>query len=161
VADGFVIRLDDGETFRARRVVLAVGITHFEYVPENLSQLTPDYLSHSSRHSDLGRFRGRRVIVLGGGSSAMDAAGLLHDAGANVQMVCRRPELKFPPRPTGKPRSLWQQLRHPPSGLGNGIRRRFLSNSPSAFIICQNACGSIPSLARWAPRVGGFRKIWS
>ncbi len=28
--DGFRLRLDDGETIQARKVVLAVGITHFE-----------------------------------------------------------------------------------------------------------------------------------
>ena len=33
VTGGFLLRLEDGETFQARRVVLAVGITHFEYVP--------------------------------------------------------------------------------------------------------------------------------
>ncbi len=32
---GFALRLEDGETFQARKVVLAVGITHFEHVPEN------------------------------------------------------------------------------------------------------------------------------
>jgi len=31
--DGFLPKLEDGETIRTRKVVLAVGITHFEYVP--------------------------------------------------------------------------------------------------------------------------------
>src|ERR1700722_8241020 len=30
---GFRVGLDTGETFTARRVVMAVGITHFEYTP--------------------------------------------------------------------------------------------------------------------------------
>ena len=53
LADGFALRLDDGEVVKARRVVLAVGITHFEYVPENLAQLPAEFLSHSYRHHDL------------------------------------------------------------------------------------------------------------
>ena len=35
--------------------------------------------------------------------------------------------------PTGKPRSGWQQIRHPGSGLGPGLRSRFFANAPLAF----------------------------
>jgi hypothetical protein len=58
---------------------------------------------------------------------------LLHEAGAHVQLVSRTGELKFHSQPTGKPRSRWQQIRHPQSGLGPGMRSRFFANSPMAF----------------------------
>jgi thioredoxin reductase len=132
-SEGFLLRLDDGETLVARRVVLAVGITHFKHIPPVLAHLPAELLSHSSRHRDLEPFRGRKVVVMGGGSSAMDVAGLLHNVGADVQLATRRKELKFPPKPTGKPRSTWQKIRHPESGLGNGIRRWFLCDAPLAF----------------------------
>ncbi len=48
--DGFRLQVDDGEIVQARTVVLAVGITHFDYVPEDLASLPPEFLSHSSRH---------------------------------------------------------------------------------------------------------------
>jgi thioredoxin reductase len=130
---GFVLRLEDGETFQARRVVLAVGITHFEYVPENLAHLPPEFLSHSARHREVEPFRGRSVVVIGGGASALDLAGLLQEAGANVQLVSRRGELKFHSQPTGRPRSWWQKIRHPQSGLGPGMRSRFFADAPGAF----------------------------
>src|SRR5580704_13404821 len=133
VAGGFLLRLDDGETFQARRVVLAIGITHFEYVPENLAHLPAEFLSHSARHREVEPFRGRSVIVIGGGASALDLAGLLQEAGAQVQLVTRRSELKFHSQPTGKPRSWWQQIRHPQSGLGPGMRSRFFADAPAAF----------------------------
>src|SRR5271170_4677243 len=133
VTGGFQSRFEDGETFQARRVVLAVGITHFEYVPENLAHLPAEFLSHSARHREVEPFRGRSVVVVGGGASALDLAGLLHDAGADVQLVSRREELKFHSQPTGKPRSQWQQMRHPQSGLGPGMRSRFFANAPGAF----------------------------
>jgi thioredoxin reductase len=133
VTGGFRLRLDDGETFLARRVVLAVGITHFEYVPESLAHLPSEFLSHSARHRELEPFRGHSVVVIGGGASALDLAGLLHEAGADVQLVSRREELKFHSQPTGKPRSQWQQIRHPQSGLGPGMRSRFFANAPGAF----------------------------
>ena len=131
----FVLRLEDGETFQARRVVLAVGITHFEYVPENLAHLPAEFLSHSARHREVEPFRGRSVVVIGGGSSALDLAGLLHEAGADVQLVARRSELKFHSQPTGKPRSWWQQIRHPQSGLGPGMRSRFFADAPGRFLL--------------------------
>jgi len=133
VTGGFQLRLEDGETFQARRVVVAVGITHFEYVPENLAHLPPEFLSHSARHRELEPFRGRNVVVIGGGASALDLAGLLHEAGADVQLVSRREELKFHSQPTGKAPSQWQQIRHPQSGLGPGMRSRFFADSPGAF----------------------------
>ncbi len=130
---GFLLRLEDGETLQARKVVLAVGITHFEYVPENLAHLPAEFLSHSARHREVEPFRGRSVVVIGGGASALDLAGLLHEAGADVQLVSRREELKFHSQPTGKPRSQWQEIRHPQSGLGPGMRSRFFANAPAAF----------------------------
>jgi thioredoxin reductase len=133
VAGGFLLRLADGETFQARRVVLAVGISHFEYVPESLANLPPEFLSHSARHREVEPFRGRDVLVIGGGASALDLAGLLHEAGANVQLVARQESLKFHSQPTGKPRSGWQQIRHPQSGLGPGLRSRFFADAPAAF----------------------------
>ena len=133
VRDGFELQLADGETFQARTVVLAVGITHFDYVPESLAHLPAQFLSHSARHHEVEPFRGRDVVVIGGGSSAMDLAGLLHEAGAHVQLVSRRQELKFHSQPTGKPRSRWQQIRHPQSGLGPGMRSRFFANAPALF----------------------------
>jgi thioredoxin reductase len=130
---GFLLRLEDGETFQARKVVLAVGITHFEHVPENLAHLPAEFFSHSARHREVAPFRGRSVVVIGGGASALDLAGLLREAGADVQLVTRGGELHFHSQPTGKPRSWWQQIRHPQSGLGPGTRSRFYADAPGAF----------------------------
>ena len=132
-ADGFALRLEDGETLQTRNVVLAVGITHFEYVPENLAHLPAEVFSHSARNREVEPFRGRSVAVIGGGSSALDWAGLLREAGSDVQLVSRADELHFHSQPTGKPRSAWKQIRHPQSGLGPGMRSRFYANSPGAF----------------------------
>lgn len=134
LANGFRLSLDSGETFTARRVVVAVGITHFEYVPADLAGLPAEFLSHSFRHHDLEPFRGRKVVVIGGGSSASDLAGLLHEAGADVELVSRRAELKFHGAPQiGKPRSLWQQIQRPQSGIGPGWKLRFFANAPMIF----------------------------
>src|ERR1700675_545360 len=131
--EGFLLRFEDGEMVTAKRVVLAVGITHFEYTPENLAHLPLEFLSHSFRHADPELFRGRSVVVIGGGASAIDLAAVLHEAGADVQLLARQSALKFHSTPTGKPRSRWQQIRHPQSGLGPGLRSRFFSDAPMLF----------------------------
>jgi hypothetical protein len=131
--EGYLLQLDDGERVKVRSVVLAVGITHFEHVPGSLSHLPAEFLSHSARHHDVEQFRGRSVVVIGGGSSALDWAALLHEAGAKVQLVARQTALKFHGKPTGKKRSLWERIQYPQTGLGPGWRSSFYANAPAAF----------------------------
>jgi hypothetical protein len=131
--DGFRLQLDTDETVTARRVVLAVGITNFERVPANLAHLAPEFLSHSYRHRDLEPFRGRDVAVIGGGSSATDLAGLLHEAGVDVQLIARQAALKFHGAPSKGKRPVWKSIRHPQSGLGPGVRSRFYADAPILF----------------------------
>jgi thioredoxin reductase len=134
LSDGFALTLEDGEKVRARQVVLAIGITHFQHVPANLAGLPAKFVSHSFEHSDLERFRGRQVVVIGGGASASDLAGLLHQTGADVQLVARDRKLNFHSKPNpNRRRSWWQQLRHPQSGLGPGLRSRFYCEAPHWF----------------------------
>ena len=130
---GFVLGFESGRSVAARRVVLAVGISHFEHVPPSLAALPASVLSHSSAHRDPAKFRNRDVTVLGAGASAVDLAVLLKEAGARVTLVARRERLKFhtPPSATGP--SAWQAMRHPSSPIGPGWRARLYSDFPTAF----------------------------
>jgi len=133
-SNGFVLHLDDGEVVHARRVVLAVGITHLAYVPPSLAGLPSESVSHSFSHHELEKFRGRKVIVIGSGSSAIDMAALLDEGGVDVQLVARATKLKFHEKQQmDKPRSLWQRLRYPQSGLGPGLKSRLVSDWPLLF----------------------------
>ena len=132
-SQGYLLQLDTGERLSASNVVLAVGITHFDYVPENLRHLPAEFLSHSSKHHDVEQFRGREVVVIGGGSSALDWAALLQEAGVNVQLVARQATLKFHGKLTAQQRSLWERIQRPQTGLGPGWRASFYANAPAAF----------------------------
>jgi thioredoxin reductase len=129
--DGFTVGLDNGEIFRARRIVLAVGVTHFGYIPETLAHLSSEYVSHSAQHSDVTRLRGKSVVIVGAGSSALDLAGLMREAGVDVQLVARKP-LKFHSK-SDKARPWWDRFRRPPSGLGPGWKSFFFANYPNLF----------------------------
>jgi Pyridine nucleotide-disulphide oxidoreductase len=92
-ADGFVLRLDDGERLRARRVVIAAGIEAFPARPAVFAGLSRELVTHSSEHTDLGAFAGRRVLIIGGGQSALESAALIHEAGGEVEVLARTEQL--------------------------------------------------------------------
>jgi thioredoxin reductase len=131
--DGYRVTIDDGEQFIADKVIVAAGITHFDYIPENLAHLPAHLVSHSARHSDPSASRGKQVTVVGAGASAIDLAVLLHEAGVNVKVVARRKALRFhaPPPPNG--RSLWQRIRNPQSGLGPSMKSYLYCSFPHLF----------------------------
>jgi thioredoxin reductase len=130
---GFQLTLGDGEVFTARRVVIAVGLTHFEYVPSELAALPPVFMTHGSRHSTLDHFKGREVAVVGAGASALDLAALLHQAGAQVQVVARVAKLRFHDPPENLHPTWLDQLRSPVTGIGPGWKLFWCTNAPLLF----------------------------
>jgi thioredoxin reductase len=132
---GFALTLDDGEIVIAQQVVLAVGITHFAHIPPPLTGLTNRFLTHSSQHHNLRRFKGKHIAVIGGGASAIDLATLLNDAGAFVQLIARTKVLDFHERPSVKEfsNSTWHQIIEPSSGIGPGWRQKVYGDAPWLF----------------------------
>lgn len=88
-ATGFRVLLADGETARCGRVIIAGGIAPFAASPPQFKGIPQELASHSSEQKDLRRFRGRRVVVIGGGQSALESAALLHECGADVELLVR------------------------------------------------------------------------
>ena len=93
--NGFVVTLSDGQTVKSKRVVIATGIAHFPWIPNELAGHPKTHVTHSSDHSDLSRFRGQNVLVVGGGQSALDAARLLYSCEASVEVVAKQSELRW------------------------------------------------------------------
>ncbi|MGY4980756.1 FAD-dependent oxidoreductase [Streptomyces sp. 900105755] len=134
---GFLVRLDDGTEMAASAVVVATGLNGLAHVPDELRRLAPEgpgpqaRVSHTSHHTDLSRYAGRRVAVIGGGQSALESAALLHEAGAEAQVLVRErtvlwgmtPELSRP----------WtQRVAKPASPLGTGWILAGVCASPGA-----------------------------
>jgi hypothetical protein len=92
---GFKLTLADGERFTSRRVIIAVGIGSFAVRPVEFDAVPGELASHSSAHKDLSRFKGKRVVVMGGGQSALESAALLHEAGAKVEVIARQEKLNW------------------------------------------------------------------
>jgi hypothetical protein len=86
----FHITLEDGDAFSAARVVVAGGISAFAQRPAAFDKIPPALASHTSERQDLSRFANKRVLVIGGGQSALESAALLHEFGAEVEVLVRR-----------------------------------------------------------------------
>jgi FAD-dependent urate hydroxylase len=116
---GFSLRTANDEHIRAARVVVATGIIPFAFVPPELSGFPPELASHTSEHADLGGFRGKEVLVVGGGSSALETAALLLEHGAAVKLVIRGDSVLWP-RPNRANPTRLQRIRRPVARLCEG-----------------------------------------
>ena len=92
---GFALTLSDGERCTARRVVVACGIGTFEHIPSGFEHLSPELVSHTSRHDDMAVFAGRRVAIVGAGQSAFECAVLMNERDADVEVLVRGGEVVY------------------------------------------------------------------
>ena len=92
---GFTLRLEDGEERRFERVVVAAGVGSFMRKPEVFGRLNAAEASHCYEGRSPQEFSGKRVVVIGAGQSALESAALLHEAGADVEVISRIPQLRW------------------------------------------------------------------
>ena len=158
---GFRLVLDSGEQVLARKVVVAPGLLSLRHVPDALASLASGMVSHSSAHSDLSKFKGRRVTVIGAGQSACELAALLNEQGAQVTMLTRRPLKWYEPKNEDQPgvrRTAWQKARRPNFGLGPGWRTYFWSERPYEFSYLPQATRYAKAYGLFAPAGSGWIK---
>lgn len=163
VNDGFQVTFADAEPVVARSVVIATGVLPHSYVPAELSGLSSGLLSHTADHHRFDDFRGRSVAIVGAGSSALEAAALLHEAGSDVRLIVRCPDS---PVWGTKAKPLTPLVRLRENKLCEGWKCPFW-NSPSAFrllpqeVRAEKARTVLGPLGAWwlRPRVDGVIEI--
>lgn len=129
IPGGFQLTMDDGSTFSSRKVVLATGYAAYRQVPQQLAHLPQEHFTHSADHADFTRFRGRKVAVIGGNSSAIETATLLHEQGAHVQLIARKSSTNYAPVDIPQ-RSVTRAVLEPFSGIGSGRQGLLWSDLP-------------------------------
>jgi len=85
----------DMDTFHARAVIIAAGVGAFE--PRKLELTEAVKYEKTNLHyfvGDMEKFRGRRVLISGGGDSAVDWALMLEPIAASVTLVHRRDKFR-------------------------------------------------------------------
>lgn len=132
---GFRLRLDGGETVHAQRVVVAAGISRCRWRPPQFDGLPKELASHSAEHHDLRHFSGRRIVVVGGGQSALESAALLQEAGAEVEVIARQERIRWLDQRAGwlkSERNPLRSLMYPATDVGPPILNRIVA-APDLF----------------------------
>jgi cation diffusion facilitator CzcD-associated flavoprotein CzcO len=126
----FRLTLVNGDSFLARHVIVATGVSLFQYMPPDLAHLPREMVTHTTAHHVFENFAGQDVTVLGRGASSLNSAALLHEAGSRVTLITRKFKIHF--HSTGDPsqRSLLERIMHPSSPLGYSLRSWFSSTMP-------------------------------
>jgi cation diffusion facilitator CzcD-associated flavoprotein CzcO len=95
--DGLLaLELADGRRILARKVVMATGREGLgrPRIPAFMRDVPHRFSAHTADAIDFSALRGRRVVMVGGGASAMDNAGAALEAGcAELRMLVRRATL--------------------------------------------------------------------
>jgi thioredoxin reductase len=137
-SDEFVVQTAEGEAVRAAQVVVATGIIPFAYLPPELAALSPHLVSHTSAHRDLSRFKGKEVLVVGRGQSALETAALIHERGGTAKIVVRADRVNWPTANPEAPSRL-QRLRTPVVRLCEGWPCWAYDRLPDAFRLLPEA----------------------
>jgi hypothetical protein len=130
--DGFALSLSSGEHLVAAQVIVATGLACFAHVPSVFASVPSSLVTHTSRIEKFSSFKGRSVAVLGAGQSALEAAVLLYEAGAQPTLLVRDQSIAWHGRVQQK-RSVWRRLRSPLSGLGTGPKAWALTRFPGVM----------------------------
>ena len=116
---GFRVSFAAAAPMTVKRVIVATGILPYAHIPAPLAALPGDLVTHTSDHHLLDKFTGRKVAVIGSGQSALETSALLHEIGAQVQIIARTDHFRWPVR---NPDHLGRlgQLRRPVTKLCEG-----------------------------------------
>lgn len=127
--DGFMLTLEDGRAVSSAVVVMATGLQYYANRPALDDRLFAGLVSHTCDHHDLSRFTGKHVAVIGGGQSAVEYAALLHEGGATVHLVPRRP-IRWLPRDRANERSVLERILAPNASIAPGWPNWILDHEP-------------------------------
>lgn len=131
IGPDFLLRTEAGEEILAEQVIVATGLACFETIPRQLACLPNELLRHSNAITDYRSYQGKRVAIVGGGQSALEAAALVHEAGGEAELIVRDRSIRWMSQQPVE-RSLIAKLRSPLSGLGSGPKAWVLTNLPGA-----------------------------
>jgi FAD-dependent urate hydroxylase len=148
--DGFKVEFAEEAPACVRQVIIATGVLPYAHIPDELSGLPADLMTHSAVHDRLDNFRGKRVAVIGAGQSALQTAALLHESGAEVQVIARRQQLTWEEAVAQELRLL-DYVMKPPTKLCEGWGCVFLV-SPDAFRLLPPSVRADKALTTLGPK---------
>ncbi len=150
----YLLTLSNGDAVEASDVIVATGLANFAKMPHALRALPGALATHTARVESFAAFQGLEVAVIGSGQSSLEAAALLHEAGASPRLLIRKPSTLWMTRGSRTP-TLWQRVRWPVSALGGSPKAWALTQFPGAFHRLP-ACGRALFLRNFLPPEGAW-----
>lgn len=128
----YQLTLVDGRIVESQAIVMAPGLAYYTYRPSEFAHMPVELVTHTADHFTFGGFAGKRVLIVGGGQSALEMAALLHENGADVDVVARQ-AICWLHGKAMKNRTLLKKIRYPKAGISPGWFNWGLENLPYSF----------------------------
>jgi FAD-dependent urate hydroxylase len=133
VGDHFKLFLVNGRIVHSPIVVMAPGLHYYAYRPAEYDHLSSDRVSHTSDHHTFDRFSGKKVVVIGGGQSGLETAALLHENGAAVEVIARRPIRWLQDSKSLENRPFIERIKNPKAATATGWYHWGIEHLPYTF----------------------------
>lgn len=90
----FLLTANDGEVHQTKTIIVTAGAGAFKPRPLGIEKVNEEYENLHYFVNDLSRFKDRKVMVCGGGDSAVDWANMLEPVASEVTLVHRRDKFR-------------------------------------------------------------------
>lgn len=132
--DHFEITLVDGRVVTSSSVVMAPGLQPYVYRAPEYDHLPKELVSHTAELHTFDHLAGKKVVMIGGGQSALESSALAYESGVNIELVARR-KLVWIQTPAAFPthRSLIERVRSPKAGIAAGWFNKIEETFPYSF----------------------------
>ncbi|HEY0754556.1 MAG TPA: NAD(P)-binding domain-containing protein [Ktedonobacteraceae bacterium] len=130
----FEITLVDGRVLTSASVVMAPGLQPYVYRPPEYDHLPRELVSHTAELPTFEHLAGKKVVMLGGGQSALEGSALAYESGVEIELVSRKAivwlqgEAGFPTK-----RPLLERLLEPRAGISAGWFNKIEETLPYTF----------------------------
>ncbi len=98
--------------------MVATGLESFAVRPGVFREISPETAPHSSEITDPTQYAGESAVVVGGGQSALELAAILHEAGVDVEVVVRAPQINWLNGRVRRYAGPFRKLIFPPGEIG-------------------------------------------
>jgi FAD-dependent urate hydroxylase len=132
--EAFEVTLVDGRVLTSSSIVMAPGLQPYVYRPPEYAHLPKELVSHTAELRTFDHLAGKKVVMIGGGQSALESSALAYESGVNIELVARK-ALRWIKSgaafPTNRP--LLERLIEPRAGISAGWFNKFIETFPYTF----------------------------
>lgn len=133
-ADHFEVTLVDGRVMTCASVVMAPGLQPYVYRAPEYDHLPKELISHTAELHTFDHLAGKKVVMIGGGQSALESSALAYESGVQMELVSRK-ALVWIKSAAGFPtqRTLLERIKSPKAGIAAGWFNKIEETFPYSF----------------------------